>query len=419
MDRRLPIKQIQDIPVSAYNGNVLFFNQDVVTVCNSTTKTLLGAFNFNTANLQPGLNRVATICGFGSWDTSSALQSDKLFISAKLTGESTVVLFEEIIDRTQASFTSGHFKFEVLFNRMRENAFTLGLTYDDTAPGNIIKSFEYTGVDLISNQILIEVYGQMGASINPVSLNQGIISGINRVKNPGFEQGLEEWVREPEQRTNIEYQPHSGEKSCRIYSGIITQRIDQENQQTDTINPGYIFQPGVFQTTGTRYYLEFWHKNTDAYRYASYVEVPGYIDRPNQISDETQSFSIVSVYAFNSSTLQKGALITTVKTGKTYQKATIVHTAIQGFDALYFEMSPASFRSSVTRNSRNNLLGQTGKLLGINLPPTAENAFLLAVDYALIANLHIDDVRVSEMGLPFNSSNKEIRLRQFTTQYIS
>lgn len=419
MDRRLPIKQIQDIPVSAYNGNVLFFNQDVVTVCNSTTKTLLGSFSFNTANHQPGLNRVATISGFGSWDTSSAIQSDKLFISAKLSGEVATVLFEEIIDRNQGSFTSGHFKFEVSLNRMREDSFTVGLAYDDSAPGNIIKSFEFTGIDLNHNQILIEVYGQMGANINQVSLNQGVISSVNKVKNPGFEQGLEDWVREPEQRTNIDYQPHSGEKSCRIFSGIVNQKIDQETPQTSTDNPGYIYQAGVFQTTGNRYYLEFWHKNTDSYRYSSYVEVPGYINQPNQQSDETQNFSIVNVYAFNSATLQKGALITTVKTGKTYQKTTIVHTAVQGYDAIYFEMSPSSLRSSSRRTAQGNLLGQTGKLLGIDLPSTPEYAFLMAVDYALIANLHIDDVRVSDIGLPFNSSSKEIRLRQFTTQYIS
>lgn len=435
-------EQIQSVPVSMYSGNVQFFNQDVVTFCNSTTKTLLGRFRFDTSMGQPRINRVGVVSGFGQWQASSATASDKLFFYVYLTKSNgtTVVLIDKTISRSQSDFATGHFRFELNVDVLTTELLTLDLDYADTkAP--FIETYEATGFDLRTCTITVEVYGQMALSINPVVSNTGITSPVNLVQNPGFEvfnpeNGFASWIREPAKKTDAKPYPHTGDLACSIYSGETQYNVDQENNVSPYEDPkGFIRQASLFQS-GKTYLLEFWSKNRDKVHYATDQSVNiNEIIVPienQQFNDDTQNISILGVYAYNSSTGDKTP-ITTVKTTKDYAKTSMVVTGVPGYDGLYFEMSPSTFRSSVVRMSQARLYRDAITYLKANgLFPLDDSpsigydvaySVLLAMTYSMYANIMLDDVRVSEItptGItPFNGNNKEIRLRNFTVQYIS
>lgn len=436
----LQLEQIQNIPVSLYNGNVQFFNQDVVTYCNSTTKTLLGRFQFDNDTGYPKINRVASVTGFGYWQASSPTLADKLFISAYLLSGTgvTVSLINTIISRSQADFMTGHFAFEVKLDTLSNELITLSLSYADTKAPQL-ETFENSGIDLSTSKIIVEVYGQMALAINPVLSNGPITSPINLVQNPGFEQfdsdlGFNYWKHD--QRTTRANFPHLGNNSCSIFSGEVNYTIDQDNSvRNSTVPKGYIYQSALF-AVGKHYLIEFWGKNRDQYAYASdtRLTVASFAETipARNFTDDTQNVSILSVYAYNSTTGNKTLLIS-VNTTKIYTKTSLVITALPGYDALYFEMNPSSFATSATKSAQGNLYRDVLQFLsehsiainGLpdNLPYDPEYTGILAAEYTLYARIDLDDVRVSEITPtainPYNPSNKEIRLRNFTTQYIS
>lgn len=426
------LEQIQDIPVSAYAGNVQFFNQGLVTVCNTTTKTLLGQFQFDTDLRLPKVNREIAVSGFGQWQPSSSVSPDTFFVYVytKTAANAIITLINQTITRTQADFSTGHFQFEIALDCMAGDLITLNLDYRDTK-GSLLQSYEYTttsgGIDLSTQKVFVEISGQMAAGINPVLNNLSIISPTNRVQNPGFEVDLPPWVIDSSGRTGVVNDPRTGTWALTLASGEVNYRIDQDNPVAYTsTTPGYIYQPSIFQN-GKSYYIEFYTKNLDAFSYASNVVIAGFIDQPNSYQDTSQNISIISVYAYNSTTNTKGPLITWVKTGKAYAKTSLVFAAVTGFDALYFEMAPASFTSTAVKSAQTTLLSQVAQVVisnaGAGISYNPEYTFLIAVRYALAAIVRIDDVRVSELiptiPNPINMTTKEMRLRGFTSQYIS